>query len=144
MEGEHTIHALRRKRAEVSGQVVRAEEALNQLRADLVHIDAVLRMFDPEADPDAIKPKREWQASGYFGPNELPRLIADTIRRNGTIATPDLTRAVMATNGYAADDPALYNAIMKKVRARLAASHKRGVLAREIGADGVAVWRVGS
>ena len=96
MEGDHTIHALRRKRAEVLGAVFEAEEALNQRRIDLVHIDAVLRMFGPEAEPGDIKPCRTYNRNGYFAPEKLDRLLLDTARqrspsRRPTSATPSWT-----------------------------------------------------
>lgn len=72
MEGEHTISALTKKRAETAGEIERLEEALGQLRADLVHLDAVLRIFDPEGAEKAVKPYRKREASGYFATGELP------------------------------------------------------------------------
>lgn len=143
MEGEHTIHALRRKRAEVSGQVVRAEEALAQLRADLLHVDAVLRMFDPDADPDAIKPLRDAIRSEFFAPNELNRLVLQLIRHRGPISTPDLCRAVMVAKEYDPNDTPLYTTIMKRLRARLGKLLAKRLVAREWDDQGFAVWRIG-
>jgi hypothetical protein len=45
------LSPLRAKRAEMAGEIDAAERRADQLRADLIHIDAVLRLFDPEAIP---------------------------------------------------------------------------------------------
>lgn len=49
---------LRAKRAEMAGEIDAAERRADQLRADLIHIDAVLRLFDPDAEPEGIPAKR--------------------------------------------------------------------------------------
>jgi hypothetical protein len=52
------ISAIREKRALVSGLIEKLERKLEQHRADLTHIDGVLRLFQPDRDPGEIKPKR--------------------------------------------------------------------------------------
>jgi hypothetical protein len=58
MADPHVVSALREKRAKVAGCIARLERQLDQHRADLSHIDGVLRLFEPDRDPEAIKPKR--------------------------------------------------------------------------------------
>jgi hypothetical protein len=45
------ISALREKRALVAGLIEKLERKLEQNRADLTHIDGVLRLFQPDRDP---------------------------------------------------------------------------------------------
>jgi hypothetical protein len=82
MADPHVISALREKRAKVAGCIARLERQLDQHRADLSHIDGVLRLFEPDRDPEAIKPIY-WQdiwgthrSSGFIygipGPKALP------------------------------------------------------------------------
>jgi hypothetical protein len=47
----HVISALREKRALVAGLIEKLERKLEQQRADLTHIDGVLRLFQPDRDP---------------------------------------------------------------------------------------------
>jgi hypothetical protein len=54
MADSHVISALREKRAKVSGCIARLERQLDQHRADLSHIDGVLRLFEPDRDLEAI------------------------------------------------------------------------------------------
>jgi len=58
MADPHVISALREKRAIVAGLIEKLERKLEQHRADLTHIDGVLRLFQPDCDPGDIKPKR--------------------------------------------------------------------------------------
>ena len=47
MAESHVVSALVDKRAELAGQIVRIEQQLGQFRADLIHIDATIRLFAP-------------------------------------------------------------------------------------------------
>lgn len=80
MGERHVVSALKAKRAELAGEAKVAERHLGQLRADLVHLDAVLRMFDPApslaSSPLGTPPG---VASGSTT-GELPRRILDTLR----------------------------------------------------------------
>jgi hypothetical protein len=60
MADPHVISALKEKRAKVAGCIARLERQLDQRRADLTHIDGVLRLFAPGSDPELIKSKRTY------------------------------------------------------------------------------------
>ena len=53
------LSALIRKRAELAGEIEATSAQLAQMRANLVHLDAVLRLLDPDAVPAEIAPKRQ-------------------------------------------------------------------------------------
>jgi hypothetical protein len=81
MADPHVISALREKRARVSAVIERLQRQLDQHRADLTHIDGVLRLFVPDDDPELIRPKRSYaRRARYFARNELSRLIMDVLR----------------------------------------------------------------
>src|SRR6202043_2783956 len=99
MADPHVISALREKRALVSGQIEKLERRLEQHRADLTHIDGVLRLFQPDRDPGDIKPKRTYaRRTRYFARNELSRLCMDALRAtDGTLmATDQIAEQVIA------------------------------------------------
>ena len=54
----HVIGGLRNKRAELAGVLRRLEQQLVQQRADLPHVDAAMRLFDPDILPNDIRPKQ--------------------------------------------------------------------------------------
>ena len=60
MAESHVVSALANKRAEIAGMIARAQQQLGQFRADLVHLDATIRLFAPAMEPETIPPKRRW------------------------------------------------------------------------------------
>jgi hypothetical protein len=104
MAESHVVSALANKRAEIAGMIARAQQQLGQFRADLVHLDATIRLFAPAMEPETIPPKRIRQSDLWFEPGGLSRRVLDALRRaDAPIRAPDLVRAVMIDNGL---DPA--------------------------------------
>ena len=83
MAESHVVSALVSKRAEIAGLIARTERQLGQFRADLVHLDARLRLFAPELEPKTILARRIRQADLWFEQGELPRRVLDALRRAG-------------------------------------------------------------
>jgi hypothetical protein len=71
MAESHVVSALVSKRAEIAGLIARTERQLGQFRADLVHLDATLRLFAPGLEPKTIPAKRIRQADLWFEHGEL-------------------------------------------------------------------------
>jgi len=80
MAEPHVVAALKDKRAELSGGIADLEKRIGQHRADLLHVDAVLRLFAPDFEPAAIPPKAVRQPSGWFRPGELARMVLEVLR----------------------------------------------------------------
>lgn len=80
MAEPHVVSALRDKRAEISGVIDDMERRIARRRADLVHVDAVLRLYAPELEPNSIAPKTVRRGNGWFGPGELSRMVLDVLR----------------------------------------------------------------
>ena len=97
----HVISALVTKRAELAGEIHALERRLAQLRADLIHIDAALVVFDPDATPDTIAPKRPVRRSAWFAAGELSRLALEILRRadGEPLSTREIAHRVMAARG---------------------------------------------
>jgi len=92
--------AVIRKRATIAGEIEALDARLGQLRADLVHRNPAIRILCPDAEPELIRPRRpSRKGCDWFGRQELPRLILDTLRDNGQPLSSDgIARAVMARN----------------------------------------------
>jgi hypothetical protein len=125
----HVISALREKRALVAGLIERLERKLEQHRADLTHIDGVLRLFQPDRDPDEIKPKRSYRRTRYFARNELARLCMDALRAApGFVTTDEIAAQVIAAKGFEAADNTLRTAIRDQLLTVLRAARRRGTV----------------
>jgi hypothetical protein len=131
MADSHVISALREKRAKVAGCIARLERQLDQHRAGLSHIDGVLRLFEPDRDPEAIKPKRTYaRRTRYFARNELSRLTLGALRdANGKlINTDEIANQVLAAKGFDAADAIMRAAVRKQALTILRAYRKRGTV----------------
>ena len=71
----HVIGALRNKRAELAGTLRQLEQQLVLQRANLAHVDATMRLFDPDIQPQAIRRKQRRERNAWFRQGECLRLI---------------------------------------------------------------------
>ena len=76
----NVISALRDKRSELVGMVMNIEQQLVQHRANLTHLDATMRLFDPELRPEEIRARQRRTCNAWFRPGECLRLIYDVLR----------------------------------------------------------------
>ena len=67
MAESYVAWALVNKRAEIAGMIARTEQQLGQFRAELVHLDATLRLFAPDLEPKTIPAKKIRQADLWAG-----------------------------------------------------------------------------
>jgi hypothetical protein len=142
MAESHVVSALVNKRAEIAGMITRTEQQLGQFRADLVHLDATIRLFAPEMEPKTIPAKRIRQSDLWFEQGELSRRVLDALRRAGEpIRPPALVRAVMIDKGLDPADRPSFARVQWKVRDTLTRLNKRGLLASDGVGHGV-FWRI--
>ncbi len=142
MAESHVVSALVSKRAEIAGLIARTEQQLGQFRADLVHLDATLRLFAPGVEPKTIPAKRIRQADLWFEHGELPRRVLDALRRAGKpIHAPDVVRAVMIDKGLDPADRQSFARVQWKVRDILNRLNRRGLLVPDGVGHGV-LWRI--
>ncbi|HME39587.1 MAG TPA: hypothetical protein VKG63_11585 [Steroidobacteraceae bacterium] len=95
MAESHVVSGLANKRAEIAGMIARAQQQIGQFRADLVHLDANIRLFAPAMEPETIPAKRIGQSGSL-----VRTRVVDALRRAGApIRAPDRVRAVMIENG---------------------------------------------
>ena len=136
------VWALVNKRAEIAGMIARTEQQLGQFRADLVHLDATIRLFAPGMEPQTIPAKRIRQSDLWFEQGELSRRVLDALRRAGEpIRAPDLVKAVMIDKGLDPADRPTFARVQWKIRDTLNRLNKRGLLASDGTGHGV-LWRI--
>jgi hypothetical protein len=143
MADPHVISALREKRALVAGLIEKLERRLEQHRADLTHIDGVLRLFQPDRDPGEIKAKRTYvRRTRYFARNELSRLCMDALRvADGALLTTDeIAARIIERKSFDATDAALRKAIGEQSLALLRSFRKRDMV-EQIGLGRSLRWK---
>jgi hypothetical protein len=141
MADPHVISALREKRALVAGLIEKLERKLEQHRADLTHIDGVLRLFQPDRDPGDIKPKHTYaRRTRYFANGELPRLCRESLREGELQTTDEIAGRVIEAKGFDAADAVLRKAIADQVLGIMRSFRKRGTV-EQIGLGRGVRWK---
>jgi hypothetical protein len=136
----HVIGALRNKRSELAGMVNQLEQKLVRHRADLTHLDATMRLFDPDIQPEGIRPRRQRARSAWFRPGECLRLIYDQLREAPQpLTTRELAERIMRVKAIQAADDRDRALFQKTVLASL--NRARETIER-VEIAGVAGWRL--
>jgi hypothetical protein len=92
------ISGLQSMRSAMAGRMVDLRRELDKLQADLVHVDAVLRLHGLE--PAEIPNKGRMPVrSTYFGRNEMSRRCRDMLREKGSIRADDVAVLAMREKG---------------------------------------------
>lgn len=144
MAESHVVSALVNKRAEIAGLIRQAEQQLGQFRADLMHLDATLRLFAPGLEPKTIPAKAIRRSDGWFELGEVRRRVLDALRRAARpMRAPELVATVMMEKGFDPADRASFAKVQWKVGATLRRLAKRGLLMTATGTGGGAVfWQI--
>jgi hypothetical protein len=142
MGDTYVISGLVQKRAEILGLAKDFEKRAKKLRADLHHIDAALRLFSSELDPETIKAIRPSKPrSGLFEQGEMSRRCREAIRKAAPepVTTDSIVRQAMTDKGLDPQD----EATRKDLTLRFLWSMQRMNVAGTIGKIGSgmnAVW----
>ena len=100
MSNEITMNALVAKRAEILFEIGEAEKRIAQLQIEIVHLDAVLRMFRPEFKAEGLPVRhRRPTKSPYFTHGELTQRIFDALRIGGTVMSFEIAAQAMRDKG---------------------------------------------
>lgn len=136
----HVMSALRNKRAEMAGTVVQLEQQLVRQRADLSHLDATMRLFDPDIRPNEIRPGQRRARSTWFHHGECLRLIYDELRdAPQPMTTRQLAERIMRNKAIPAADDRSRDLVQKTLLGSL--NRAKQTVAR-IETAGVVSWRL--
>ena len=132
MAEPHVVTALRAKRAEISGHVHDLERKLARHRASLAAIDATIRLYAPDLNPDSIPPKRTYRRTRYFAKGELSRRVVDVLRQAAgkPMTTAAIMSAIVADKGFPIGEGALSEAVTDMVLTVLRRLSKRQEVAK--------------
>ena len=136
----HVISALSNKRAELAGIVSQLERQLGQQQANLAHLDATMRLFDPDIRPQEIRPKQQRERSAWFRQGECLRLIYDELRDAAQpVTTRELAERIMRLKAMPTTDDCRRELVQKTLLGSL--NRAKETIAR-IETAGVVSWRL--
>jgi hypothetical protein len=132
------ISGLKNKRARIAGEIAAAQRAIDQRRAELAQLDAVIRMFSPDCNPDMIPPIRPGSHGLFFSYRELPRLVLSIMRpADGPMRFDRIVSQVILAKGIEPDGH-LRKHIADTTRATLGRLGAKGIVRRVL--DEPDVW----
>ena len=140
MENSYVIAGLVKRRAELAGEAEALKKRLTQIGTDLGHLDATIRLFDPDHDIAAIRPKRP-RGPGVAGRGEMSRFILGVLRgAPEPMTTASIVERLMAARGMAADDARAKRTAMKRVGMALGRQRENGAVRKTQGPGQPVVW----
>ncbi len=137
------LNGLIKKRAEIAGRIQAIQIEAARLIADLDHLDASIRLFDPEIDFDELPVKALPPPNAAFR-GEFQRSLLEMLR--GTQrwqTTDDLCVKVMVQRRMNEADRALRVLTRKRVGHALTRLRRKGVVrSRKAGKGSLLAWKI--
>lgn len=95
MADTHVVSALKEKRIQVASQIESLKGQLRQATIDLDHVEAALRLFDPDVDLAALSPRKVAPVL-YDTKGDTGRTILEALRESmRPLSTAQVCEAVM-------------------------------------------------
>src|SRR5258706_11810614 len=121
MADPHVISALKDKRAELSGELIAAENRIIELRADIGSLDRTIRVFDPTAEPHTIRPILRRKKPTLIPRGQCSRAVLDILRHADSAMTArEIAAQLAARYQMDASNMDAMKALSAKVRTTLA------------------------
>jgi len=139
----HVVSALKEKRIQVASQIESLQAQLRQSVIDLDHVEAALKLFDPEVDLSAL-PARKIAPVSYDTKGDTGRIILETLRTaTKPLSTAQVCEAVMVARRLDTDNKALCRVMMRRTTANLKHwQKKRGLIRSMPGVGQQLLWEV--
>jgi hypothetical protein len=139
----HVVSALKTKRIQVASQIESLQGQLRQATIDLDHVEAALRLFDPEVDLAALSPRKVAPVL-YDTKGDTGRVILETLRTSmRPLSTAQVCEAVMLARGLDTNDKGLCRVMMRRTNANLKHwSKKRGLIRSMPGVGQQLIWEI--
>jgi len=124
-ERPNTVAGLVAKHAELSALRDRYKAEIKKLTVDIDHLDAAIRLFDPDADTYAIK---QYVTKHRAQKGSVKRFVLDCLREaDAPLTSRQITEKWAADRGLACDD-ATYATLRKRIGACIKGCRDQGLV----------------
>lgn len=125
---DYALEALKRKRADMTGEIARCNARLQQLSTDLEHLDATLRLFDPDFVVESVLPKVFQPPASWSKRGEMSRAVLSILRvAKGPLATREIAAMIVDQRGLEHNKPIL-DIMTRRVAGVLRDKRERGIV----------------
>jgi hypothetical protein len=141
MKNDHVLSGLIAKRAELAGKIEIMQREMRELVAAIGHVDASIRLFDPNTELDDIAPKLPPRFQAFKG--EVSRLVLNALRKSDKpMPVSDLTLVVAAGRGINPDDKPFMRTLSRRVGACLRNLRKRNLVQMTRQPGSLGLWHI--
>lgn len=125
---DYALEALKRKRADMTGEIARCHARLNQLSTDLEHVDATIRLFAPDFVAESILPKVFTPPKSWSKRGEMSRAVLSILRvAKGPQTAREIASQIVAQRGLDSD-PGILNVMTRRVAGVLRDKREAGLV----------------
>jgi hypothetical protein len=125
---DYALDALKRKRAEMTGEIALCHARLQSLSSDLDHLDATIRLLDPDFVVESILPKVFKPPASWSKRGEMSRAVLSILRiAKGPQSTREIASQIVAQRGLDCD-PGILNIMTRRVGHVLRDKRERGLV----------------
>ena len=143
MAEPHVITALVKKRAALAGEIEATHERLRQMVLDLENLDATLRLFDPDYQVEAIRPKAFRPPKDWSNRGEMSRIILSVLRQAAEpLTTRDVALQLLVERALDKDDQKLLRLMTKRVGVALRGQRDNSVVRSHQGPGQYMLWEI--
>jgi hypothetical protein len=138
----YTLTGLYDKRVELAWQILETEKQARQLRDDLAHVEATIRILRPGAELPKVVPRRVEFRPRYFKRGALTRLCLDYLRDHAgqpMVAVSDILPLAIGERDLTARDQEILRVTIHQAMHKLA---KRGIIERLPAEGRIVHWRL--
>jgi hypothetical protein len=140
MAEQNVISALQSKRAELADMLRQLEQQRVQQQTNLTHLEATMRLFDPNIQPEESRPGQQRTRSVWFRQGECLRLIYDQLRdATQPVTTRALAERIMRVKAMPTTDDHHREMIQKTLLGSL--NRAKETIAR-VESAGVVSWQL--
>ncbi|EQB06239.1 hypothetical protein [Sphingobium baderi] len=112
---DYALDALKRKRAEMTGEIALCHARLQQLSTDLEHLDATLRLFAPDFVQESVLPKVFVPPKSWSKRGEMSRAVLSILRvAKGPLSTREIAAMIVDQRGLE-NDAGILNIMTRRV-----------------------------
>ena len=147
MAESHVISGLVAIRSKLDCIIQFHRNEIQRLSGDVGHIDAAIKMFEPDYDLRTIKAKAPRQANPWFEHGEANKMVMDVLRASSTpLSTRQIGEAMVAHKGHAVNGAQEWDTVLKPVLGAAQRLERKGILkmlGRVAGSgSGAMLWQV--
>ncbi|MFN3858821.1 MAG: hypothetical protein ACK4RV_13845 [Caulobacter sp.] len=139
MDRPNTLSGLKAKLAELIRYRDQLESDIRAVTVDIDHLEAAVRIFDPDDTPEA---RKRYAAMHRAPKGQSTRFVLDKLRKaKAPLTSRDLADMWCQDRGLVAKDSTL-STLRKRIGATLKALHHKGLVTQDGHVEGRIGWRL--